>query len=405
MNLKTLHGRMDDLLPDWAVCKHITPKQIVKSFSDFVLRVIPECLVNQDEVSIVDLFCGDGRLGIQTSNSISDRLNSYVDVTYLDIHRPESLFQNASVGKSRLLVQDAYKWVPDKLYDIVLANPPYLRMNKLKAESLGFDWNTIRLYSSNLYALGIIKAISVCKETGVVCVIAPYSWLTNRSDVGFKKYVLEHTKSIIVSAFQHRGIFDNVNQDIAFQCFQVNNKNEVRPKISFSYHGTPINDYSLGQKVTSCSSSLCIKNVSIGSIVWNREGNKLSSTKKGTTPLIHGKNITHNDEIAFDNVGTLEDKQYVKAEYSKSVKHYYSPLIAVRRVMGGKPGNWKVYAAYYCGLKQLCAENHVIIIELGEPVEHPQMTIDWIKETIAHYYSCSGSPNISVTAIKTILSK
>lgn len=395
-------------IPEWAVCKHLTPQNIVSEFSLFVEKCIEDSTINLDNAHIVDLFCGDGRLGCSVTQRLYNRYKTESSLLCVDITEPVISSSSDMHVSVKSLQKDVFIMNENEQFDLIVANPPYHRLNRTKASALNFKWNFIKSLSPNLYALSIFKAIRLCKDGGLVCVIAPYSWLTNQSDSGFRNLISNTTKNVRISAFSHRSVFSGIHQDIAFQCFWVDRACVSIHNIDFSYTNDILEDNkpSNVKKVKSSRNENIydhVIGVSVGSVVWNRELTKLTSRSTNGVPLLYAKNITTDNRIIFDNVESLKPKQYIGIDFTSSVKKLHSPLIFIRRVMGGAPGNWKIFAAYYNDDLPICAENHVITLKLKQALVDPDSVIEAIKSRIADYYCNSGSPNISIMGIKAAL--
>lgn len=395
-------------IPEWAVCKHLTPHNIVSEFSSFVEKCIEDSRIDLYNIHIADLFSGDGRLGCSVTERLYKHYKSESSLLCVDVTEPIISTPLDKHVSFKSLQKDVFCMNENEQFDLIVANPPYHRLNRTKALALNLKWDLIKSLSLNLYALSIFKAIQLCKDGGLVCVIAPYSWLTNQSDSGFRNLISKITKNVRISAFSHRSVFSGVHQDTAFQCFWVDRTHASIHNIDFSY----TNDIQSNNKPSKIRKDHSIrneniidhvKNVSVGSVVWNRELAKLTSRSINSIPLLYAKNITTDNRIVFDNVESLKLKQYIGIDFISSVKQLQSPLVFIRRVMGGAPGNWKIYAAYYNDASPICAENHVIALELKQALVDPDTIIEAIRLRIADYYHNSGSPNISITGLKAAL--
>jgi 16S rRNA G966 N2-methylase RsmD len=409
MSQKMLRDQLiESPIPEWAICKHLTPCDIVAEFSLFVEKCVEDRATDLDNLTVADLFCGDGRLGYSVTRRLYSRYQTESSLLCVDISEPVFSSPSDTHVSVKSIQKDVFSMNESEQFDLIVANPPYHRLNRAKAAAINFKWDSIRSISLNLYSLSIYKAIQLCKDGGLVCVIAPYSWLTNQSDSGFRDLIKKTTNKVRVLAFSHRSVFSGVHQDIAFQCFWVDRTHKSLHNIEFSYKNSfPINCNSCNVRKDILLNNEhivdLIKSVSVGSVVWNREKAKLTSKSDGGIPLLYAKNITSDNQIVFDSLESINPKQYISVEFAASVKKLHSPLVFIRRIMGGAPGNWRVYAAYYNSNLPICAENHVIVLELKQALEDPDALIETVKSKIADFYFYSGSPSISITGLKAAL--
>lgn len=158
------------------VCCHDTPDSLVSEFSEFVLKNVDQEFLSTRNLKLLDLFAGDGRLGIATSTLINS-IGKTVDTYFLeiDLHRIKKLSAD-SIGT--VITQNAFSWNEQYEFDLVVSNPPYRKLDGKMSAELGLDWNQVRKAGGNLYSLGILKALELCVEGGYVAVVAPFSWTT-----------------------------------------------------------------------------------------------------------------------------------------------------------------------------------------------------------------------------------
>ncbi|MCI5050820.1 MAG: HemK family protein methyltransferase [Candidatus Pacebacteria bacterium] len=81
-------------------------------------------------LKILDLFSGSGCIGI----AVSKHLNAEVDFAEIDAKNILQINKNKGINKitkGNVFQSDVFSNIPEKKYDFILANPPYLDRNKV----------------------------------------------------------------------------------------------------------------------------------------------------------------------------------------------------------------------------------------------------------------------------------
>lgn len=381
-----------------------TPEEIVNQFSSFTYKFILDKFETSKQIKVLDLFAGDGRLGYSIQNLL--KKNKYlVSQTYIEIQEEEVSKIKALDKKSNVIKENAFFWKQHNEFDLVVSNPPYLILNSPEAKNLGFEWDNAKKYGRNLYTLGIIKGLDVCKEGGVLAVISPFSWLRNEFSQTFRQEINERCSEVLIRANDHRTVFKGVNQDIGIQFFVKRTKSDnLTTKWMFGYNEDRLKKILFKQLNEFNKHQAKLQSrVMVGPIVWNRNKENLTSKMKNTTLVIYGGNITPEGHLDIENV-KYSDKQYIRNTVLTKNCLFESPLILIRRIMRGIPGNWKIDSCLIEKPFKCTVENHVIVIEIpkGKVDSYKNFHKDLMSK-IKEYYYFSGSPSISGKVVKRLI--
>ncbi len=384
---------------------HFTPDYLAEDFARFVFLHYKKYYINYTKkLSILDLFAGDGILGNKTAKKLLTYVDS-VKTTFIEINSSSKMNTYLHFSKNTIINLNAFNWAPQKQFDIVVSNPPYLILNKQKSKELSIPWPNVKKYTRNLYGLGIIKGLELCREDGFLSVIAPFNWLRGIYCESFRKEIKSLCSEVLIHAFKNRDAFKGINQDIGFQLFKKRKKKDSRKTyFKFKFNGSDRQQHLRINKISNIKQNELIHRVRVGPIVWNREKEKLTHRKQNSFPLIYGGNIRPNGILKL-NFSKYAKKQYFKKASIKPDLISKSPLILLRRTLRGSPGNWLIDSCIVTKQFSCVVENHVVVIEiLLNDINREEFNQKLIDELSSYYYF-SGSPSISVKVVKEIIKK
>lgn len=128
------------------------------------------------------------------------------------------------------------------VYDIIISNPPYKKINKSSEESV--IMNDIIYGQPNIYTLFIAMSLKLLKKNGTYIVLSPRNYLSGEYSKKLRKYIFSKFTLTHIHLFEKRSMFKSVNQEVIISTF-VNNKLHDNVNISFngsSNFSIPFND-------------------------------------------------------------------------------------------------------------------------------------------------------------------
>ncbi len=385
-----------------SICYFETPHDIAIKFGKDIYNFIIEkklSLLYKNEISVLDIFAGDGRLG-NAIVKIASNHHTKIETTYVEIDAEKLKLIKPYLETANLINKNAFEWNPQIKYDVIISNPPFEILNKKKCKLYGFAWNDVRNSAMNLYGLSILKCLDLCSDEGIVAVIAPFSWLRGVNSKKFRSEISKITSSVYVSAFNHRGIFKKVIQDVGFQIFLKRGDNNFeKSKVYFKYNGFKnqlIRESDLNKVVKSS-----FINVRVGPIVWNRKREFLRDSNEEAILLIYGGNIDHEEKLNLENHKYSHKQFILRSEITESdiIKN---PAILIRRTLRGQPGAWKIDSYFIRSNLKYTVENHIIIVEiLSDQLDDKKFYFALIQR-IKEYYYYSGTPSISTKVVNNL---
>ena len=404
MELKNICLKPDIItIPGTEVWRNIgvfpTPINLVNSFIEFICNSVEFEI--KSKYLILDIFAGDGRLGLMFSNKL-EALNVDHEITFVEIKEntiPSSLLKSNHI----LLNQNAFSFQNKVSFNFIISNPPYLILNVSKATQLGFSWAEAKRNSRNLYGLSIKRFLELCNPGGHIAIIAPFGYLRGINSSELRHVIDKECDRVLIRASSERNLFKGVNQDIAFQLFRKRiNESNKKTKWKFAYNGDAFKVIHIALPPTNNNLDRYVR---VGPIVWNRKKKFLSGKKDNNICLIYGGNITKKGRLNLE-IKRYQNKQYIIPKGTVPTDLLSTPFIALRRTVRGKPGLWEIDSVLINDQENnYTAENHVITIELPELPNDILLEIqnELVNKIYDHHFH-SGSPNISTKIVSKLFS-
>jgi type I restriction-modification system DNA methylase subunit len=172
-------------------------------------------------------------------------------------------------------------------FDVVVGNPPYLRIQGLKDSDTNQTEYFERTYSSatgkyDLYALFMEKAFSLIKPTGTLSFILPHKFLVSDFGRGIRQFILDKKALNSLVSFGSDRIFQDA---MTYTCIvKMTHDNS-----SLQYRLTPKENLFNHEKQTT------IKYTDLGKVTWNLSNkltsgilNKINSQPQKATQVFEG---------------------------------------------------------------------------------------------------------------------
>jgi len=169
-----------------------------------------------------DLDHPTGDLNIVEGDSL-EKLEQSLD---LDIFEKESPFRKVTGTDKKLSHGTLLRNAP---FDIVVANPPYIRPHKINPLTKRRLWKDYKTYKkkSDIYCCFIQRGIELLKEGGYLGFITSNTWLTIDSFSKLRKYVLDKCIILSLAGFSSK-VFDTATVDTVVFILQKEPKEAIR---------------------------------------------------------------------------------------------------------------------------------------------------------------------------------
>lgn len=209
---------------------------------------------NVNTLFILEPAAGCGILVVNTVLYIIDKI-SHIDCLHFDIYEKDAglikiLKDNLAVvceyctGKIKLtynIINDNFIthngriWagkVANKKYDLIISNPPFLKLNKGSIEAK-LMYDVVR-GQPNIYTLFICMCTKLLKKNGFYVLLSPRNYFSGDYSRLIRGYIFKELSLIHIHSFDKRNLFGLVNQEIVISTFI---KHHNRRKVQISYNG------------------------------------------------------------------------------------------------------------------------------------------------------------------------
>jgi type II restriction/modification system DNA methylase subunit YeeA len=123
--------------------------------------------------------------------------------------------------KNNKIYENAFEWrfeFPEVLnddgdfvgFDVVIGNPPYFALSKIKEQANYFEIAGYQTYSkgSDIYCLFYEKGIQIMKQRGLLTYISSNSWLRTQYGTLLRKYLVEKANPLLLLNIEDKQVFE-----------------------------------------------------------------------------------------------------------------------------------------------------------------------------------------------------
>jgi type II restriction/modification system DNA methylase subunit YeeA len=123
--------------------------------------------------------------------------------------------------RNNKIYENAFEWrfeFPEVLnndgnfvgFDVVVGNPPYFSLSKIKEQANYFESSGYNTYSksSDIYCLFYERGVQLLKQKGLLTYITSNSWLRTQYGTSLRKYFLEKTNPLVLLNIEDKQVFE-----------------------------------------------------------------------------------------------------------------------------------------------------------------------------------------------------
>ncbi len=286
----------------------ITPNSIIEKLDKSIVEHLGE---NKSSIkNILEPSCGTGEI-------INYCDTHYNDVVIDAIEYNKTVFDSITgltfKNTVNLINQDFIKFKPNKKYDLIIGNPPYIVCKKTDVPK---EYEEFIHGRPNIFGLFILHSISMLNPGGLLALIIPKSFLNSLYYSKIRNYIKETCTIIKIDDYSNLNDFIDTEQSTFGLIIQKNTTQMLAAECSYSmlFNDNYIfTDNSTELKKIFEGSTTLEKmglKVRTGQIVWNEHKDELTDNK-GDTILIYNSNISKDNTFVLKEFKNDEKKQYI----------------------------------------------------------------------------------------------
>lgn len=217
-----------------------TPSELCTDINQWAFDLYEKNNTIQDGISIIDPCCGASGVLIESVKKLSKKINKPVNeiieknIFGIDINQEAVLLSKIRLSVMSLLEPGV---LPKKInikhgsifdisekYDIIVGNPPYLGLKKVKALPDVVSWcKSNNIAVSDLYILITLKSYNILKEFGAITYLTSNTYFTDIGKKHFRDFLSGLDSSRPTSELElvniGSGVFDNATVNVAVFSF------------------------------------------------------------------------------------------------------------------------------------------------------------------------------------------
>jgi tRNA1(Val) A37 N6-methylase TrmN6 len=153
-----------------------------------------------------------------------------IDIYEIKTHYLNQINDNIKINKFNC---DFLKKNIDELYENIILNPPYIKIQDLPVEYreyINSNYELLKGGAIDIYYAFIIKCLKLLNTNGIMISITPNSYLYNKTAYKLRKYLFDNKLIKEIIDFKEKKVFSNVS---VYCCITIYNK---QPKTHLIYN-------------------------------------------------------------------------------------------------------------------------------------------------------------------------
>lgn len=325
----------------------ISPNSIISSLYSTILTHL-----NNDTNSvkrILEPSCGTCEIV-----NFCDKILNNVEIDAIELNNKiySSIKDLSFKNNVKILNKDFIKYKTDNLYDLIIANPPYLVCNK---SDIPKEYQEYIHGRPNIFGLFILHSLSLLKPGGIMAFIIPNSFLNSLYYSKIRNYIKKTSTIIKIDDYSSLNDFIDTEQSTFGLVIKKNNidiePSECKYSMLFNENYIFTNDSNKLKEIFKNATTLEKMGLKVrtGQIVWNEVKDELTDDEDNTI-LIYNTNITKDNKLELKKFKNDEKKQYINRDGR------IDPVLVVNRGNGNS-----AYKLNYLIIEQgpYLVENHL----------------------------------------------
>jgi len=237
----------------------------------------------------------------------------------------------------------------DELYDNIILNPPYIKIQDLPIEYRKYITSNYQLLdngSIDIYYAFIIKCLNLLNTNGIMISITPNSYLYNKSAYKLRKFLFDNYYIKEIIDFKEKKIFNDVSVYCCITIYSKTPKTHLIYNDNFVLYDDILKNYSLFNFTLTdkCKTLKKLCNIKNG-IATLRDKIFIHQTKLFDEPC--WKLITNGPNIKYI-IYPYENAQIIDEEIFKMKNPFtYKYLLENKKELDKRDNGNKIYSSWY----------------------------------------------------------
>jgi len=325
----------------------ISPNSIISALFSTILVYL-----NNDLGSIKRILepsCGTCEI-VNYCDHVMDHVE--IDGVELNSKMYDSIKELQFKNKVNLYNNNFIHFKPDKLYDLIIENPPYFVCKK---SDIPKEYEEYIHGRPNIFGIFILHSLHLLRPGGILALIIPNSFLNSLYYSKIRNYIKKTCKIIKIEDYSSLNDFIDTEQ-ATFGLVLQKNVTDIEPcecEYSMLFNGNYIFTHDSTKLREIFENATTIEKMGLkvrtGQIVWNEVKNELTDDEDATI-LLYNTNISKDNKLELKTFKNDEKKQYINRDGR------IDPILVVNRGNGNS-----AYKLNYTIIKQgpFLVENHL----------------------------------------------
>lgn len=216
----------------------------------------------------------------------------------------------------KLYNQDFIKYKPNKLYDLVIGNPPYFVCKK---DTIPPEYEEYIHGRPNIFGLFILHSLSLVRPGGIIALVVPKSFLNSLYYSKIRNYIKSTCTIIKIDDYSSLNDFIDTEQS-TFGLVLQKNAVDVEPeecKYSMRFNSNFIFTNNSDELREIFEGATTIEKMGLkvrtGQVVWNEVKDELTNNTKDAV-LIYNTNISKDNKLELKKFKNDQKGQYINRD-------------------------------------------------------------------------------------------
>lgn len=290
---------------------YITPNTIIKCLDESITEHLGS---EKTQIkNILEPSCGTCEMVNYCDNNYN---NVVIDAVEFNDKIYNSIKDLTFKNNVNIINNNFMLFKPDKLYDLIIGNPPYFVCKKSDVPE---EYEEYIHGRPNIFGLFILHSLSLLKPGGLLALIIPKSFLNSLYYSKIRNYIKDTCCIVKIDDYSNLNDFIDTEQSTFGLILKKNTTSHTPTECNYSmiFNGNYIFTDNSSELKNLFKNSTTLNNMGLkvrtGQIVWNEHKEELTDDDNDTI-LIYNSNISKDNKLEIKKFNNQEKKQYINRD-------------------------------------------------------------------------------------------